>query len=138
MDSLDLGTYAARFHIDLEADRAGQPLKKILPDVLSEIASGCVRSGASLIGHIKCVAEDETGGYLRCSALDQDAAPRCEGAIPDGCRRITLTLNVLVYGLGEKILQELTRDAILRGLGDGARVLEDAGSPDLCNILDHA
>jgi hypothetical protein len=59
--------------------RSATELQKLLQDFMSITAVGCGEAGATLIGHIKCIAEDDKGGYLACSAKDSSGNVEVQG-----------------------------------------------------------
>ena len=59
MLSEDFTAFAGRIHIRFERSLEAEALKKLVAATISGIASDCVKAGSRLIGHIKCIAEDD-------------------------------------------------------------------------------
>jgi hypothetical protein len=78
---------------------ADRPWERILAGLLEGLASRADREGETLIGHIKGLATFPDGRYLRVNVVSAGQPTDVEGAAPPGCRGLTFTLNVLVYGL---------------------------------------
>jgi hypothetical protein len=63
----------------------------LIAEYLDTLAHRCHETGTCIIGHIKALALFPDGGYLRVS--------------------VVLTLNVIVYGLGRDLLEQITNEA---------------------------
>jgi len=116
----DFAAYAGRIHVRFKKSRNAAELQKITQDFMSTAAIGCGEAGATLIGHIKCIAEADKGGYLTCSATDSSGKVRCKGQFGEGSRRLDLVLNVLVYGLERAKIEDIVMRAsrtVLEGMG---------------------
>jgi len=107
----DFAAYAGRIHVRFKKPRSATELQKLLQDFMSITAVGCGEAGATLIGHIKCIAEADKGGYLACSATDSSGNVRCKGEFSEGSRRLDLVLNVLVYGLERPKIEDVVMRA---------------------------
>lgn len=97
----------------MPAPLTGDDWQNLLVSYLAALARACDAAGPCIIGHIKMLALFPHGGYLRISAVSPVHPPSCDGHAPDGLNEISLTLNVLVYGLPAGRLQHLTRDTAL-------------------------
>jgi hypothetical protein len=77
-------------------------------EYLALLADACAAVPASVIGHIKLLALFDGQEYLRVSVVSAAHPPTVTGAAPAGLSAITVTLNVLVYGLPREQLAALT------------------------------
>jgi hypothetical protein len=77
-------------------------------EYLTRLAAACTDAGPCVIGHIKLLALFPGQEYLRVSVVSATHAPTVTGAVPAGLAEVTLTLNVLVYGLPHDRLAALT------------------------------
>lgn len=78
------------------------------------LAQACKDAGAPVIGHIKALALFPAGGYYRVSVVDASLPPTVEGQVPARLETLTLTLNLIVYGLERSVLEGLTGETSLR------------------------
>lgn len=108
MDELTLEPYAVTQHWRLPA--ADSHWESILEEYLQTIAQRCTSAGKCVIGHIKALALFPNDGFFRISVVTANHPATIEGAIPAGCRDLELILNVLVYGLGRNILEQITEE----------------------------
>jgi hypothetical protein len=114
----DFAAYAGRIHVRFKKPWGAGDIRNLLQDFMSRTAISCAEAGVTLIGHIKCIAEGDKGGYLTCSATDSSGKVRCKGELKEGSRRLDLVLNVLVYGLERPKIEEIvvrTSRAVLEG-----------------------
>lgn len=94
-----------------------------LKDLLEDVASGCLGSGATVIGHLKCVLHT-AAGPVPANLTSVRSGAVCRGG---GGERVEpghvagLDLAVLVYGLSAEQIDGLVSDSL-------ARLLEPAGA----------
>lgn len=88
---------------------------------LEHIAAECLRSGSPLIGHIKGLVLEEDGHYLKISVTSTDQPADTDGMLPNDLKKVSLALNVLVYGVPEKTVAEIvlkaSKDKALQHMG---------------------
>ena len=84
---------------------------------MANMAREMQNRGCCLIGHIKCLvaSEEQTWGYL--SLTDFKDTPVYTGELPTPAGSITLTLNIIVYGV--------TAEEIEAGLSQLSPPLQD-------------
>ena len=120
MGSAELGAYAAQITFTFTQPRPGPECARLLSTLLHELATGCRRRGATLIGHIKGWLETGDGGYLFGSVTRAEATPHCQGELAGQHASFTLTLNVLLFGLErEQIRAEVEKQLHLLGAEQG-------------------
>lgn len=83
----------------------------LIAEYLETLAHRCHETGTCIIGHIKALALFPDGGYLRVSVVSPTLPAGIEGSVPRGCTGLVLTLNVIVYGLGRDLLEQITNEA---------------------------
>ena len=130
----NLEPYGAR--VTLRAATGGFDPQPFLVEFLGGLAAGCMDSGATVIGHLKCFLH-LPGGGIACNLTSLRAGATCtaRGApapvtLPPG-EAALLDLAVLVYGLPENTIDALVR-AGLRLLLDPRDVswwLDDDAAP---------
>ncbi len=115
MSEPTLEPFAVQQRWQLAAPQSGSWWQNLLSKYIARLASACASHEAGperepLIGHIKLLALFPDHGYLRISAVSPVHPVTCTGHVPDGLTELSLTLNVLVYGLRRNVLQKLTDD----------------------------
>jgi hypothetical protein len=114
MTGLVLEPYAIQQHWSTARPLEASGWAALFGEYLSQLASACAQAdvgpGASkpVIGHIKLVALFDGQEYLRVSVVSAAHPPTITGQAPPGLAAITVTLNVLVYGLPREYLAALT------------------------------
>lgn len=133
MTAPTLEPYATQQRWAAPTPLAGAEWQALCSEYLAALARACAAAGPCVIGHIKALALFDGGGYLRVSAVSAAHAPTAEGRAPDALAALTLTLNVLVYGLPAATLHAITWEtaaALAGGCGlTVARVPAEHRSP---------
>lgn len=106
----DFAAYAGRIHVRFKKPRSAGELQQLVQDFMSRTAVGCGEAGATLVGHIKCIAEAEKSGFVTCSATDSSGKVRSKGEFGGESHRLDLVLNVLVYGLDRSKIEEVVAE----------------------------
>ncbi len=108
MTAPTLEPYATQQCWTAPAPLPGAEWQALIVDTLAALARACEAAGPCVIGHIKALALFDGGGYLRVSAVSATHAPTAESRAPDNLATLSLTLNVLVYGLPAATLHAIT------------------------------
>ncbi len=122
MSELTLEPHAVQQRWRMPVPLTGRGWHELLIAYLAALARACTTGGSSstagtsgpacsaggVIGHIKLLALFPDGGYLRASAVSPTHPPTSDGQVPDGLDQLSLTLNVLVYGVPREVLATLT------------------------------
>ena len=95
----DFVAYAGRVQARFDQPRDGDELTGLVSRTISSVAKGCMRDGARLIGHIKCIAEGDSGKYIACSVVSADSEAICRREMDERSMSLNLVMNVLIYGL---------------------------------------
>ncbi|MDH7508465.1 MAG: hypothetical protein QHH00_03595 [Methanomassiliicoccales archaeon] len=103
----DFSAYAAKVQITSDHLRTGSEMQKVVENLMSRSVIECVKAGASLIGHAKCIAESDSGHYLTCSVTDNDGKARCKGSLGTNVSKMELVINILLYGLNRVQVEEI-------------------------------
>jgi hypothetical protein len=121
-----LEPYATQQRWQARTPLPGEAWQALLAGYLAALAHACDAAGPCVIGHIKALALFENGEYLRIGAVSATHAPTLDGCVPDGLAAVSLTLNVLVYGLPAARLQGVTWEtAAALAEGRGVTVTEE-------------
>lgn len=108
MTELTLEPYATRLEWQL-GEKSGQDCwRQLLGRFGETLAERCDSAGKCVIGHIKGFAKLPDGGYLRVNVVSVKCPPDVAVQAPEDFDRLTLTLNVIVYGLSRSALERLT------------------------------
>lgn len=107
MDDLKLEPYAVvlTFKFPEIQDR----WEELLAPLMIRVAEESTKSGKAVVGHIKALALFADNQFFRMSVIAPNIPPTTEGQIPPGTSELQITLNVLVYGIPETELEEITR-----------------------------
>jgi len=116
----DFTAYAGKVHAHFDQAKGADEIKSLVSRTISSVAQECMKEGASLIGHIKCIAVVDSGKFIACSVVSADSEAMCRGELDDGSKSLNIILNVLLYGLEkpkvEKIVVRSTH-SIFKGKG---------------------
>lgn len=124
-----LEPYATQQRWQAAAPLPGREWQAILAGYLAALARACAAAGPCVIGHIKALALFDGGGYASFSAVSAAHPPTVDGSVPDGLDALSLTVNVLVYGLPAARLQDLTWETVAALMeGAGVSVTEEKGA----------
>ncbi len=101
----------------LPAPLSETDLRRGIEAFLSELARALGDRGCRLIGHIKGVLEKGAGDRLFFSVTSFEEKARFKGSLAGEVEKIRLTLNVIVYGVGNEEVQRLVLAALQQHLG---------------------
>ncbi len=135
----DFSAYAARVSLIFDKPRTGSELQRIVETLMSRTAVECVEAGATLIGHIKCIAETKEGGHMTCSVTDMDGKARCRGDMGRKSEGVDIVINILLYGLDRSAVEEAFDHTLHHEMEEeGARIgVEDLDLHDHVHEHDH-
>lgn len=123
MITSDFSAYAVKIDVHLHERVPSNLLQSRIESLLSSIAKECMAAGATLIGHIKCLANTANHGFLAVSVVDERSGPRSRGCLEDGVEEIEIVLNVLLYGLSRDKVEDIVERTSQVGLAiPGAHV----------------
>lgn len=109
----DFSAYAVKVDVHFHGGVGPREIQARVEGLMSKIAIECVKAGAVLIGHIKCVVETPGKGFLAVSVTDADGKPYSRGGLEEGIKEMDVIVNVLLYGLPRQRIQELV-DALAK------------------------
>jgi hypothetical protein len=101
MTEYHLHPLAARLRWYFPSPLAPDAWAALLADTVGAVARECQAAGPVVIGHIKALALLPAGGYLRASAISAQhpVDVEAQAAPSQALTELTITLNVIVYGL---------------------------------------
>jgi hypothetical protein len=103
----DFVAYAGKVHVRFDRSRGPDEVRSLVSRTISSVAQECMREGASLIGHIKCIAEVDSGKFIACSVVSADKEAMCRGELEGSTQGLDIILNVLIYGLGKQKVEKI-------------------------------
>ncbi len=104
MITQDFAAYAFSAEVRNSHKMLSEGLTSRIELLLSDIAKKCTSEGAYLIGHIKCIVEEENGSFITMSVTDTEHPPMVKGRLAD-LVEYDIVINILLYGM--------TKDAIV-------------------------
>lgn len=116
----DFVAYAGRVHARFGRARTPDEIRDLVSRTISAVARECMAQGATLIGHIKCIAEVDSGKYIACSVVSAESEAMCRGEIEAASKRLDIIMNVLIYGLDKHKVEDivvLSAKQVLSGPG---------------------
>jgi hypothetical protein len=103
----DFAAYAVKVDVHFHRPVGSADIQTRVEDLMSKIALGCLKAGADLIGHIKCIVETEGRGFFAVSVTTHDGKAMSKGHLEEGIDEMDIIVNVLLYGLSRKAIQEI-------------------------------
>ena len=86
---------------------ADVPRERSIAEYMEAIARICEEAGKCVVGHIKALALFPNGGLFQVSVVGPGMPAAKNGSVPPACADLTLSLNVIVYGLERKVLERI-------------------------------
>ena len=86
--------------------------------LLSELSDGLEQNGGRLVGHIKGMIDAAEKGHLLFSITSFEEAARFKGELVGEITEAVLTINVIVYGVEEEIVETMLEAAFSRQFHD--------------------
>jgi hypothetical protein len=105
---------ACKWHLRFDEAIPPIELKSRTGFLLSELAGGLEANGGRLIGHVKGLIDADEKGHLLFSLTLLEEGARFKGELVGGVTEAILTINVIVYGIEEEIVEEMLEEAFIR------------------------
>jgi hypothetical protein len=119
----DFAAYAVKVDVHFHDPVGSADIQARVEGLMSRIALDCLKAGADLIGHIKCIVETEGRGFFAVSVTTHDGKPMSKGHLEEGIDEMDIIVNVLLYGLSRKAIQEIVDPLALKEMAfPGAHV----------------
>lgn len=116
----DFVAYAGKVHARFDRAKGADEIRSLVSSTISKVANECMSDGAKLIGHIKCIAEVDSGKYIACSVVSAENEAMCRGELDGTSKSLNIILNVLIYGLDKKKVEKIvirSAKAVFQGKG---------------------
>jgi sugar diacid utilization regulator len=121
----DFSAHAAKLHITFATAQTPEDMTDMVSKLMTRITLDCVEAGTRLIGHVKCIAENEPENHLACSVTTHDGKVRCSGALERGSTHLDIVVNILQYGLEKRTLESIVAKRAPEAFGKAKVVIED-------------
>jgi hypothetical protein len=105
---------ACKWHLRFDEAISPIELESRTGFLLSELAGGLEANGARLIGHVKGLIDADEKGHLLFSLTSFQEGARFKSEMVGGVTEAVLTINVIVYGIEEKIVEKMLHQAFIR------------------------
>ena len=112
--------YALRGALKLPGAWSEAELRKGIDLFLAGLTSSLRERGCRLIGHIKGILETGDKGHLFFSVTSFEQKTRFKGETAGEYEKVGLTLNVIVYGVGNDEVEQLVLEGLSTHLGEVA------------------
>ncbi len=93
-------------------------------NIVSRVAKECTRSGAYLIGNIKCILETKENGHLAITTTDPQEPPYWRGDLAGEIDTFSFKINVLLYGLNNVTIKRIVESAINDEIGSEGSMID--------------
>jgi hypothetical protein len=98
--------------------------------LIRSVTQACVEAGSWMIGHVKATLEGD-GDLLSISATTDDGKIRNRERLSGPLKDYRLTANVIVYGIGEDVVEKIFLDQMDEKLpGTDVQVVREEGCED--------
>ncbi len=104
--------YAGRFLFESTTPRSADDWGQLLIEFAGALASEIIQAGPCMIGHLKGYAHAQDLGFLKISSIGAQHRADISGDWKGYGKKLSLDLNVLVYGLGRNVLSGCTQKTI--------------------------
>jgi hypothetical protein len=115
-DGIQFSRYAReidfRFHPPIRSGSVVENVLKSLGDVVEALQAG----GCDFIGHLKVFLETENEGGYFFSLTSSDKPPDHKGRMPEKVSGVKMTINAILGGLSEAMIEEKVRWTLEKGL----------------------
>lgn len=100
------------FGIQLDRPVSSMEMRIAVSNALTLIARRLKENGCALIGHIKAYLDTCGNDGIFFSVTKFGQEPQCRGEIKGDIRNAELILNVIVFGISEKLVKEAVEDSL--------------------------
>lgn len=114
MADMMLEPFAAHLFFAFPDPKRIEEWTAILMHFLETSAMLCEKSGPCVIGHIKGLALLNGNRYVRVSVISPSLPAQVETNASGDLAEMTVTLNMLVYGLSKKCLEAIVKQTAAR------------------------
>ncbi len=116
-DAAQPAVYAERAAVAFDPPVHGDRLESVVLSFFEALGGDLAGAGCTLVGHIKGTVEAPGRGDLAFHATTLGARPAVTGGLAGMAADAVLTVNVIVFGVDERALPALVRDAWSRASG---------------------
>jgi hypothetical protein len=124
MITSDFAAYAVKIDVHFQRPVPAAEIQAQVEGLMTKITLGCLKAGAGLIGHIKCIVETPGQGFLAISVTNHEGVPMTKGQLEEGIGEMDVIINVLLYGLSRRKIQDLVDPLARKGMTFPGAVVE--------------
>lgn len=121
--------YGIAFELKAKSPVEPKVMEEMVTAVMKETADECMRLGALMIGHIKCILHTETG-YVKSDTIGTKYGVNTHSELTRPEREGILVINTIVVGLDKNKIVEVTKAVavdVTSRFGFEPRILEKKG-----------
>ena len=116
-DSAAPAVFAARADVAFDPPARADQLELAVTHFFAALAGGLADAGCSLVGHLKGILAAPGHGDLAFHATALGARPAFTGGVAGMAADAVLTVNVIVFGVGDEALPAIVTSAWSRATG---------------------
>jgi hypothetical protein len=124
-DTAAPAVYAARAGVVFDPAARDDQVERTVVRFLDALSGELAAAGSTLIGHVKGTVVAAGGGDLAFHLTTLSGAPAVTGGHAGLVAAVTLTVNVIVFGVDETALPPLVHDAWARAAGGASTTWPD-------------
>jgi hypothetical protein len=106
--------YARKMSTTFNAVIQDEELRFRVERFSTDLARSLMNAGCELIGHIKGLIAAGVAGYLMFSVTSHDEPVRFKGELKTGIKEASMTVNIIVYGVGPDAVETAFEKAYQR------------------------
>jgi hypothetical protein len=106
--------YARKMSTTFDAVIQDEELRFRVERFLTDLTRSLMNAGCELIGHIKGLIAAGVAGYLMFSVTSHDDPVSFKGELKTGITEASMTVNIIVYGLGPDAVETAFEKAYQR------------------------
>ena len=114
MSGMMLEALAIHIRFTFSSPKRIQEWTEILKRLVETLAGLCHKSGPCMIGHIKGLVLLNGNQYMRVSVISPSLPAQVETNASEDLTELTVTLNMVVYGLSTKSLEHIVETAAVQ------------------------
>ncbi len=110
--------YAFKEHLKFKGKIKADELRSRIDVFLCELTESLKHGGCTLIGHIKGLVDAGENGHLVFSITSFDENARFKGEVRNEVTNAVITVNIVVYGISEDIVEKELLKVFTRNFQD--------------------
>ncbi len=109
----ELGKYAIVLHVSSEEDVPKSEIYRFINHIMKRSVQECMANGADIVGHVKSFLECPEGNIMGSIVeADQEEVAMKDSLKADHLRNFEFTMHVIVHGIWDDVVRDLTRSIL--------------------------